>query len=1128
MMKKVYVKDQREKKHHGLELIKQGKGSVTYQQMQEKTDNIEYSPEALRQLSSIRLLNALLGRSDFDPTQDLLYDCMTKECGEGSSLCVTGVVMRPALNLFSNMTGKDLQNGTPGMPALTLDELPLLDGELTDQLAGLTEIKIREALGEYLDDKTITGMLDRLAYIRELVKQIREEDKNLPDSERRIYYENDYSDRGRLKALEKRMSEDKRVIYPSLTGRVVKVDGAGHETDKNQDGMDMEPLYHKFYRTCKNRLRRAGSVKEKVRNLIEMQRLMKKGSDVWNDEKDGKDLKKRHTAESAMKRAFYEVMDADLLHGLFAENAKLQKDIAAKYRMMREKNENRNRRNEEVNLLFISQNKELYSELMVFENACGQFLENSDANIGVEETGGDNITSLAWGIKQEEFGKENVSEEEKTVITGLKSVFLHTGEGGLQDQRKLANLKNDLDGYDTEKSRAYMRSVFGEKFIGKFELSAGEEERYREEDASAVQNAIAKSLAKEMEIRSSSDYKKKLDVSYMLEQNPYIGAEKEKDDEKINRRTIDRYAAANRMRESIDKIVDSKIECRNKISINIKKKMDFRTVEMLSDFVPFLVSTKDADPKKLEKLMTLYGDGEVFKRDEQARKKKEEEDEKKARAEGKMIPKKSGEEIARRKKEHDKKTGETTFAAMDILTEQIMLMDEYDLDISCDKAIVKNAAKLEATARAVKAYKNLLAKNPDYLEKLHLEKVDSLVLYKNKADYDDHKNDSCGEILLQKLDRLSAVCEFYRIRRLVIEDSYYINSADKELSMEEQKGDKVHMKRLKGFLRASYHAAENIRRVFGGETPGKHPAVVDDDEQVLVQKERRPLTWKNDRERKALIEKHLSDEKEHERLLSNLESQRYFLASKSQDETFSLTKVKKDADPDVALFSDDNSFSIKMASEKGHIGLAKKIKEMKKEKRGDQWGKNSFIGGKNESLKDLSISDDWDRMEYAFSTVLNYRRTDSEMLEMMDLLTSQAKDIDKMKKDSELMAYYESAYSEMALRLMFSIYATMKRLYDTSGEKLLVMHPADIVTQMTSDMKLEIMVANIITNVIYKSNNQRVKSILVNSNADGHYNMTFEDMLFYNNNFGNVLTKINDAMGNIYEFAKVGNSVNEG
>ena len=116
------------------------------------------------------------------------------------------------------------------------------------------------------------------------------------------------------------------------------------------------------------------------------------------------------------------------------------------------------------------------------------------------------------------------------------------------------------------------------------------------------------------------------------------------------------------------------------------------------------------------------------------------------------------------------------------------------------------------------------------------------------------------------------------------------------------------------------------------------------------------------------------------------------------------------------------------------------------------------------------------------------------MGEMLELLNIQHTEYwETVKDDKEAVAYYESAFKEMAMRDIEAHYGCTKRLANTVGSKLLVMHPADLAMQYSYRLKIQMMGSFSSANIDNPENRERVEKLFAENNKDGRFAFDAED-----------------------------------
>ena len=126
------------------------------------------------------------------------------------------------------------------------------------------------------------------------------------------------------------------------------------------------------------------------------------------------------------------------------------------------------------------------------------------------------------------------------------------------------------------------------------------------------------------------------------------------------------------------------------------------------------------------------------------------------------------------------------FDLIDELTREIMEMP-VDLQVTTDRQFAEKAGDLEKISQKAMAYDRILRENPEYLDRLQ-----NRGLTNDKSDLD---------LVMEKKDRLLAISDYYRARRVLITDPYYVRHYDEELSSVTDKQSNEDRKRIAELIR---------------------------------------------------------------------------------------------------------------------------------------------------------------------------------------------------------------------------------------------------------------------------------------------------------------------------------------
>ena len=510
-------------------------------------------------------------------------------------------------------------------------------------------------------------------------------------------------------------------------------------------------------------------------------------------------------------------------------------------------------------------------------------------------------------------------------------------------------------------------------------------------------------------------------------------------------------------------IADQRVLARRNVGINSKKKLDFRTFELLSGIGP-VFKQKGA----LSKLCRDYGAGRALR-------------------------------LSGNKEEGDRKV----YEVLDNITLEIEKFDPAKYDFSNDEGMISKAGELEKMSEAARSYRQLIMReeNRGYLEKL------------SKENGKIYRNATRAAEVYAKIEQLTAVSNYYRLRKLVLTDELYTSDEKGQIGYSNAQGDTSQVKRLKKMMRASLLAGSNMNKVF---TRG--PRVIKQDKIV---------------ESFEALEK--SDE-----YVMDMEREKFFQAPLWAQNCLTLDPKKIPSKIDKSRgYSGinhpqaDGPFLLKKAMEMNPRiqDMDDKRMEVLTELTGnpkESWDDTpKFVGGNDKSLESVKLSDNWSRIRLVFGQEFSRYMSDQEILEMTEILQIQkAKEwTDKegnkhsfnwadMAGDKDALAYYESAFKELAMKFLFAQYAAAMRVAETISMKLVVLHPTDLALLMTPEVHYMIMSCSTLSNIIDKrngTNTKKVAKFLKDNDPDGRYKLNIKDMI----TVSGLTSKLNLKVGNI-------------
>ena len=397
------------------------------------------------------------------------------------------------------------------------------------------------------------------------------------------------------------------------------------------------------------------------------------------------------------------------------------------------------------------------------------------------------------------------------------------------------------------------------------------------------------------------------------------------------------------------------------------------------------------------------------------------------------------------------------YPLLDHMTSQLLKIDASSFDIRSDEAIVKNAVELERMAKGVEAYRKMVERfgGEDYYKYLSEKKIEGVT-------------GDMGQMAISQLHTLTNIARYYRTRKLIMEDEEYIES-NGEILLEDNEQDSFEVKRLKELMRKSNELVGHLDDCFheGYFDPGPYLKTLKDDEKDLTR----------------------------------LEHERYFVAPKWLQNSLQIGVVKDhndDDNPGFAITQDKGhdyfykGYHWLDEKNRGHLDAYNKVRANTKNRTfassGEFKTREQAIKGK----KGDSLTDNMDRLSTQLEGSLAYRRTPAETEEMLQGLAIQKmKDWETNAQDNEAYDFCRSYHAEMMMQHIESVYAAAKRVTNSIGSQILIMHPADLAMQVTGKLKAELMGATVATNI--EQNRGTIENLFKENNKDGRYIFNGQD-----------------------------------
>ncbi len=421
---------------------------------------------------------------------------------------------------------------------------------------------------------------------------------------------------------------------------------------------------------------------------------------------------------------------------------------------------------------------------------------------------------------------------------------------------------------------------------------------------------------------------------------------------------------------------------------------------------------------------------------------------------------------------------ESRFDVMDILTTKIMSIAPRDFDLSTDSKIAEKSKDIETMSLMVESYKELLSGNPEYVKKLKDSKENNVSNY---------------ETLAKRLEILSAMSDYYRIRKMIMTDPEYIAS-DNGIDEEIKDTDLMATRRLKEMMRASYLLSKRLNRLSDSaktgtiELPELSEGLTEESQKRFKKVDSAISTGKGamalGTSSESIYEESLKTEESIGELLREFEESGISVASMQMRKDFNLRgsdkeKLSKYAAPYACGSSLALRYILSDYIESKRPGLLEKINKMKTEKlRNSNYVDHSrFPSEKYPVLSKMDISDHLSRSaQHLIMRMMD--KSDSEILEAIETINTVGTHEYLAKKDNmskEEFEFYEDRYADVANETLFRQNANVEKTADAYGMRIFVSHPADYAFDCSDESMVNIGSLSVVSNILQDGNDIRLK-----------------------------------------------------
>ena len=226
---------------------------------------VEYTPEAICQMSALRLIFTLFGDVNAAAVNDLRLVVSTREEGNEKVSYVSGAYMTTFKSAFDEeLDGNALTKSNYLLAAFDIEKMAVIDKDAAEAILKMNADDMKLITSDLLSEKQQQAFASRLEYMQKILWKAMEDDLKKPEKERRFVSKNEIDKKGFRKTLQDRMRKDKDGIFEEIFEENVTIENAEprklNESEKN---------YEKIYQNLRSRIKNAPDAAAAVRELTE-------------------------------------------------------------------------------------------------------------------------------------------------------------------------------------------------------------------------------------------------------------------------------------------------------------------------------------------------------------------------------------------------------------------------------------------------------------------------------------------------------------------------------------------------------------------------------------------------------------------------------------------------------------------------------------------------------------------------------------------------------------------------------------------------------------------------------------------------------------------------------------------
>ena len=421
-------------------------------------------------------------------------------------------------------------------------------------------------------------------------------------------------------------------------------------------------------------------------------------------------------------------------------------------------------------------------------------------------------------------------------------------------------------------------------------------------------------------------------------------------------------------------------------------------------------------------------------------------------------------------------------ARFDVMAEvanELLANSELDkINLFDDESLSQNAPLLERLTSMTAIFNRMLNDNPGFMEALKVQTT----AHKRIADANGNvikekeiqviAGGITAEALTKQMERLQAVSDVYRVRKLIVTNQYYRTHYNSELSMNASLNDSPEQKYLAKLLRTSFYLGKNLQKFGAPDQEINDASARLNAEGSFAQKQESrickisadPDDYQNTQEYEKVLKSGLRGDA-YDKAVKKVTEE---IAGKRRENIDTLLlelEHEKNTMPEESMKFDLKTVGKKKFDKKGFVlsnpTTTYKYYSAHKEKtpREDESNEKSLksrvlrllnkdnVGGKSIGVNSKRLGDHMGgdalmRQVSNFTGQFVENMTDEEVLEMIDGLTYSLRKEEKDRTPEE-QKMAEDMYLSSYLTYTNTVHQAMKKIMNTMGDSITSLHPED-------------------------------------------------------------------------------------